>query len=1172
MSEQPFLLADARSPDLPVIYASPAFERLTGWAAGQMVGKNCRVLQHEAFNQPGRWLMRDAIRRGSRSRALVQNWTRDGQAFVNEVTLLPIGSPGQSPDYYLGFQRNLTSRDDTGPAREGPRIADERRDEGLRDCIAHLERAFGTVIDATTRRWLTVAATPSGNITEGGLDAVREDDDPNHYGHPFSLDDLIVQIRRRAGDAAPGVPVQVTREPRFPERIFGCQQALVDTLGYVISALLRFSPLAEIRIDLSLELGNGEQGFPRFAIFPVPANGDQPEPISGSEGPDKALSPWSDLAFPEVARQVALCGARLWLEPDFTFHLRLSTPVNLAAAQYGAGRFRQRHLKVLVGEDNPVNWKMLTGLLQHQHHEVRVAESGVQVLDALQDGRPDVLFLDLYMPGLDGTEVAAQIREEERREGLPRLPIIAVSAATEPEEQGRCLAAGIDAFIGKPVDREHLQAVLWEVLGNRPGDGEGSNGKPVSLADHHDLELDQALQALDYDLDLFAGMLDAFRADFPERMGMLRNALRKRDVTEAGFIAHTLKGALSNFNAAEAVGLANALGDQIGRGQVREARETLKLLDETVQRFMGWADESVEARRREHRKDRTETRATSVDGRSVLVVEDSADTRLMLTEFLRRDGYVVHCASNGEEALSQLAVETPDLILMDCVMPVMDGLEACRRIKSHDAYADVPLLIITALNDESSAGEAIRAGATDFITKPIFLPVLRQRLRQLVLSRERHQRIRYLAYHDNLTGLPNRARFHQELDELLQSAQERGGEHALMYLDLDQFKIVNDTCGHAAGDELLKELGEVLTRQVRNGDLVARLGGDEFGVLLRDCRLENGVLVAEKIIDAVRNFVFFWEEQAFFIGASAGVVAINDEGSTTGDLLSAADTACYAAKSSGRGRVEVYRREAGQVRQESEQLQLVPRITRALEGDRFVLYRQRIVSLCDVPDHVPHYEVLVRMLDEDGTIVPPARFIPSAERYQVMPRVDRWVVRHALKHLREEHLQGGQPVRYSINLSGTTLIEKGFGDFLEEQVSVSGVPPEWLCFEITETATIRQMDAAVAFINRIRSLGCTFALDDFGAGLSSFGYLKTLPVDFIKIDGRFVRDLLEETFDQAMVEAIQRIGSVMGIETIAEFVENEAVMERLREIGVTYAQGYGIHRPEPFPGPLEASA
>nr|WP_281244303.1 EAL domain-containing protein [Aquisalimonas asiatica] len=1155
---------------MPVIHASPAFERLTGWAPVQMTGRNCRVLQGESCNQPGRGAMRQAVQQGTPARVLLQNWTRDGEMFVNEVTLLPLGGTSRSPDYYLGFQRDVSTRGAVAFQRDRamPRVADQRRQEGVRDCIASLERALGTGIDATLGRWLKVAATATATIAEGALDTGEVNDDPHHLAHPFSPDDLIVQLRRRTEEAAPGVRVQVTREPRFPERIFGCQQALVDTLGYAVDALLRFSPLAEIRVDLSIELGNGEQGFPRFTVFPVPGNGEQSKPLQDSGVP----GPWAGLSFPEVVRQVTLCGATLTVEPDFTFHLRAHTPVNLAAAQDGARRYQQRRLQVLIGEDNPVNWKMLTGLLQHQHHDVRVAENGVQILDALQEERPDVLFLDLYMPGLDGAEVAAHIRDEERREGLPRLPIIAVSAATEPGDQSRCLAAGVDAFLGKPVDRDQLHALLWEVLGNRPGDRGRARGRPVSIADHHDLELDQALQAVDYDLDLFAGMLDAFRADFPERMGMLEAALEKRDVTEAGFIAHTLKGALSNFNAAEAVGLANALGDQIGRAQTQEARETLKLMDDTVRRFMAWASESVALRRREQRRDRTETQATSVDGRSVLVVEDSADTRLMLTEFLRRDGYVVHCACNGEEALQQLAAETPDLILMDCVMPVMDGLEACRRIKSHDEYADVPLLIITALNDESSAGEAIRAGATDFITKPIFLPVLRQRLRQLVLSRERHQRIRYLAYHDNLTGLPNRARFHQELDELLQSAQGGGREHALMYLDLDQFKIVNDTCGHAAGDELLKELGEVLSGQVRNGDLVARLGGDEFGVLLRDCRLEDGVAVAEKVIDAVRNFIFFWEEQAFFIGASAGVVAISAESSTTGDLLSAADTACYAAKSGGRGRVEVYRREAGQVRQESEQLQLVPRITRALEGDRFVLYRQQIVPLSAPVEHVPHYEVLVRMLDEDGTIVPPAHFIPSAERYQVMPRVDRWVIRHALKHLRDEHLHSEQPVRYSINLSGTTLIEKGFGDFLEEQLSVSGVPPQWLCFEITETATIRQMDAAVAFINRIRSLGCAFALDDFGAGLSSFGYLKTLPVDFIKIDGRFVRDLLEETFDQAMVEAIQRIGSVMGIETIAEFVENEAVMARLREIGVNYAQGYGIHRPEPLPGPLQVPA
>ena len=1158
-------VADARAPDQPLVYVNPQFERLSGWPAGAMLGNNCRVLQGEEFDQPARRLMREALREARPMRGLVRNYDRQGRAFINEMTMLPLGGLPGEPECFAGFLRDVSAL----PERVGdstPTVPELRRQQG----IAMLVRRHGLVPDGEqatdVQHWLQVAATPADRVVHGALDEHLEHESQWREVHAFVPDDLLTQVRRRAERAAPWLRLQVTREARFPERVHGVLQVLTDVLAGVLGLLCRFHPVPEVRVDLGLERGPDGGMTPVMTVSPSLIG--VIDPGMTSVGDDMAWGALGDLSFVELAREARLGGAVLRVDPEFTFTLCMQRSISLHDVHGGAAHDGARPLQVLVGEDNPVNWKMLRGLLERDGHAVRVAEDGEQVLAAVAEQPPDVVFLDLYMPGCDGFDATRLLRLREAEQGLPRLPVIAVTAAGMEEARERSRSAGMDAFVTKPVSHAQLRRVLWEQVGRRDGDGDAPQGTAVDATE--EVELDRALRALDYDVPLFRDMLEAFAGDFPERVRNLENALEQGDATEAGFLAHTVKGGLSNFSASEGVGLANALHDQIGRHQMDEARATLRLLEDAVARFTQWAESALDARQRREQENehRREARCEAVDEseRSVLVVEDAADTRLMLTEFLRRDGYRVAAVENGERALQHLEHNVPDLILMDCVMPGMDGLEACRRIKQRDEFAELPVLIITALNDEASASEAIRAGATDFITKPIFLPVLRQRLRQMALSRERHQRIKYLAYHDALTGLPNRANFNESLGGLLDDTRTRGAQHALVYLDLDQFKIVNDTCGHGAGDELLARLGSVLAAQVREGDMVARLGGDEFGVLLRDCQLEDAVGVAEKLVEAARNYVFVWQDQAFFVGASAGLVAVTADSGGAEELLSAADTACYSAKSNGRDRVQVYRDEDGDVLQESELIQQVPRINRALEEDRFALYRQQIVPLFPEADERPHYEVLVRMLGENGELIAPGSFIPSAERYQVMPRVDRWVVRRALQGIRQLHLERGQPARYSINLSGATVGENGFADFLVAHVRDTGVPPELLCFEITETATIRRLETAVEFIQRIRALGCSFALDDFGAGLSSFGYLKTLPVDYIKIDGRFVRELLVDSFDQAMVEAMQRIGTVMGIETIAEFVENDEVMDRLKEIGVRYAQGFGVHKPEPFIG------
>ncbi|HXF15891.1 MAG TPA: EAL domain-containing protein, partial [Burkholderiales bacterium] len=427
-------------------------------------------------------------------------------------------------------------------------------------------------------------------------------------------------------------------------------------------------------------------------------------------------------------------------------------------------------------------------------------------------------------------------------------------------------------------------------------------------------------------------------------------------------------------------------------------------------------------------------------------------------------------------------------------------------------------------------------------------------------------RLSYQASHDALTGLINRHEFEHHLSQALKSATRFRRSHSLLYLDLDQFKVVNDTCGHAAGDDLMRRIGALIRARLGKEAIVARLGGDEFGVLLENSPLEHATQVAEDLRQSINDFRFSWMAMPFTVGASIGVVCIAEGTFTMEEVLRAADAACYMAKEKGRNRVNVYRADDTEVSSRQGEMEWVTRIQRALDENRLRLFSQQIISLRQPSKHNTHCEVLLRMLDEQGELVPPARFIPAAEKYGLMPAIDRWVVTNAFNSYASLAAKSrALPIQTcSINLSGKSINEDSFLEFLREQATIAGVPYSAFCFEVTETAAVENLPKAVNFIEQLRALGCRFSLDDFGVGMSSFGYLKHLPVDYLKIDGGFVKDMLEDPIDKAMVEAINDIGHVMGKKTIAEFAENTAIVDVLREMGVDYAQGFGVAKPVPF--------
>ena len=425
------------------------------------------------------------------------------------------------------------------------------------------------------------------------------------------------------------------------------------------------------------------------------------------------------------------------------------------------------------------------------------------------------------------------------------------------------------------------------------------------------------------------------------------------------------------------------------------------------------------------------------------------------------------------------------------------------------------------------------------------------------------EKIAYQACHDALTGLLNRSEFDRQVKLALEAAHHSRTEYALCYLDLDQFKVVNDTCGHLAGDELLRQLSVLLKKQIRHDDLLARLGGDEFGILMKGCLLPQAFKACEKIRNAIQDFNFAWEDRTFTVGVSIGISGINSISGNSIESLKEADAACYAAKEKGRNRVHVFRPNDEELALRQGEMQWVAKIQEGLVQNRFCLFGQPIVQIADSNEGL-HFETLVRYRDQKGHIIPPGAFLPAAERYNIAATLDRWVIATLFEWLAKRPGFLDDLSLCSVNLSGVSLSDEIMLDYISNEFSRWEIPTHKICFEITETAAIASLSNANRFIKTLKEQGCKFSLDDFGSGLSSFAYLKNLPVDYLKIDGLFVKDILDDQVDLAMVKSINEVGHVMDKKTIAEFVENEQIFNLLKELNVDYAQGYGVGKPLPL--------
>lgn len=490
--------------------------------------------------------------------------------------------------------------------------------------------------------------------------------------------------------------------------------------------------------------------------------------------------------------------------------------------------------------------------------------------------------------------------------------------------------------------------------------------------------------------------------------------------------------------------------------------------------------------------------------------------------------------------------------------PIEDPIKRCLRSGRIAGLANHSLLISRTGQEyavQDSAAPIRDRSATVVGAVLVFQDVTEARR----IARE----IAHQANHDPLTGLVNRREFERRIENSLMSARLHGAQHALCFIDLDRFKVVNDSAGHAAGDEILRQTAALLMRQVRGRDTLARLGGDEFCLLIENCPLDKAFTISEGLIAAIRQCRFFWEGRAFEIGASVGVVPVDNDSESTRRLLTDADVACYTAKDLGRNRVQIHPNYACSLTDSRHSIVGLSDLQNALDADRFRLFYQPIQPLCDKARGPGQHEVLLRLMNGDEELIRPEAFIPTAERYGVMPSIDRWVIRDALRRIGAKMAKPLQP-GIAINLSGSSLGDGTLLDFILKEMQSADFPPDRLCFEVTETAAIRNLSQASQFISQLRERGCRFALDDFGKGLSSLTYLKHLPVDFLKIDGSFVRDIAESPSDRAVVSAVNELAHAMDIETIAEGVETPSVIRELKALGVDYIQGFAIGEPMPL--------
>lgn len=806
-----------------------------------------------------------------------------------------------------------------------------------------------------------------------------------------------------------------------------------------------------------------------------------------------------------------------------------------------------KEFRVLVAEDNRTNQMVAAGMLAMNGCHCEFAGNGREAIEAAHSRRFDLILMDCSMPEMDGYEATAHIRNFEEPLGR-RTPIVAMTANTQRGDAEKCLSAGMDDYLAKPITLVELRQKLDRWLVREAGSAQqervrldmDDNPLDLSVFDKLREVLGPALQQA----------VTPFLEDTPSYLLQLEQAVILGDAESARSAAHSIKGSSGNLGAVHLSQLAKEV-EELAREkstvEIRPLLPRLRMAFELVATVLG-TEVYVEARPSMRQED---------EHSLVLIVDDDRSTRSALRFTLQREGFRVEEAEDGAQALLMLKRMQPDVILMDAMMPVMDGFTACAKVQELPHGRAIPVLMITALEDNSSVERAFAAGASDYIPKPIHFAVLSQRVRRVIDANRAEKRIRHMAYNDLLTGLPNRVLFTDQLGLSIEHARQAGQAVAVLFLDLDRFKNVNDTLGHDVGDRLLVAVAQRLRRSVRNVDCVARLGGDEFTVVLADVDGASAATAAQNICRALAT-PFEIDGNDIFVTTSVGISLYPHDGADVGTLLKHADTAMYRAKKTKAG-FQFF--EASMEHSISEHVRIENDLRRALERQELLVYYQPQARLDN--NEIVGMEALVRWRHPTRGMVPPVEFIPLAEETGLIIALGEWVLRTACAQIKSWIDAGLPAMKVAVNLSVRQLLQRDFAATVEKALEDSGLPPHCLELEITESTLMEHAEDTLQALHRLRSLGIRLSIDDFGTGYSSLAYLKRFPVDIIKIDRSFVRDVCQDADDAAIVTGIIALAHSLRLEVVAEGVETEPQLHFLREQSCDMLQGYYLSEPIP---------
>jgi diguanylate cyclase (GGDEF)-like protein len=808
---------------------------------------------------------------------------------------------------------------------------------------------------------------------------------------------------------------------------------------------------------------------------------------------------------------------------------------------------------VLVVEDNRANQIVAAGMLERLGIRSTMASGGAEALQKLRQQTFDLVLMDCNMPGMDGYQTTAHIRAQEG--SGRRMPIIAMTANTMEGDIEKCLQAGMDDYASKPLKLSVLGDLVkkWLKPDKSPEAAEIRQVPRLPQMRNEDVSIDQEfLGELRESIgDAFVNMINVFLEDIPVYLDELGTAINAGLSEQIANLAHTIKGSSFNVGANRLASLcrriegANSVKDiatvrELFASAMAEAKALKSLLKDELA-----GQEPRNAGKKHHNS-------------FILVVDDDRSTRFAFRNLLEEEGYNVIEAEDGAKAIELCKYRAPDLILMDARMPVMDGFTACQNIRQMPESAHTPILIITGLDDEDSIERAFAVGATDYISKPVNFSVMRRRIAHLMHASHAERHMRQLAFNDTLTGLPNRARFTSHLNTLLEARHGNREPLAIMFIDVDRFKLVNDTLGHDAGDMLLKIVAERIHNCVRDDDLVARLGGDEFTVVLDNVGSREILdTIARKICNSFSKPVAFLDQE-IFVSVSIGISMFPGDATDLAALMKHADTAMFHAK---RFRNDYKFFEPDMEAGASERLELEHGLRGALERNELVVYYQPQEDLKS--GRIVGAEALVRWMHPERGLISPLEFIPLAEETGLINAIGEQVLRESCRQLRSWLDRGYGPMRLAINLSARQLERNEFVAVLAEILDSTGIPPEYLELEITESVIMEHAEAMIELFRKLKEMKIMLAIDDFGTGYSSLAYLKRFPLDILKIDRAFVRDIPDNAEDLAIVTGVIAMAKGLDLKVVAEGVENAGQKAFLQQQQCDYMQGFYLSRPVP---------